>query len=194
MHPTGLDHGVSPDVQGADVAPGRVTSTRGAAALAAKESLSPTEQRIRELNRPDSPLWKTGTPEGDKARDELRRLLAQAARPEEQQEVADRSIHLLREQYRVDHNKVLKPLQETWDEHQEGTILATFAQNGVAPAAVTEVVEYYVSRFNSALGQIGNVDVAEMEAGARAIFKKHGVAAEVVDAVIEHEKQRLGLS
>ena len=101
---------------------------------------------------------------------------------------------LLREQFNVDHSKVLKPLQETWDEHQEGTILATLGQNGVAPAAVSEVVEFYVSQFNGAMGNIGNVDVAAMEAGARAIFAKHGVAPDVVDAVIDYEKQRLGLS
>jgi len=47
---------------------------------------------------------------------------------------------------------------------------------GPPTAAVTEVMEFYVSSFNSALGKVSNVDVAAMEAGARAIFKKHGVA------------------
>jgi hypothetical protein len=37
----------------------------------------------------------------------------------------------------------------------------------------------------TALGKVSNVDVAAMEGGARAIFAKHGVASEVVDAVID---------
>ena len=71
----------------------------------------------------------------------------------ERQEVADAPIGQLRDQFGIDH-QVPKYLQDSWDEHSEGTLLATFATNGVAPAAVKEVVEYYVGHFTGALGQV----------------------------------------
>ena len=54
-------------------------------------------------------------------------------------------------------------------------------------------MEFYIGHFNNAMGDAANIDAVQMEADARKIFAKHGVAQDVVDAIIEHEKQRLGV-
>jgi hypothetical protein len=175
-----------------DLPPGRTFSSPDAAALRASQSqASPAAQRIKELNHPDSPLWKTGTAEGDAARDELRRLLAQEATLEEKQAIADAPIGQLRDQFSINHDQVLKPIQDKWDEHEEGTVLATFAQQGVSPEAVTAIMDWYTGIFNGALGNAANINADEIETQFRALAKRHGVADDVVEALVEHHKGRL---
>ncbi len=174
------------------VPPARVYNTPTKPAAAAE----PTENQkaIKALNAPgDDGIYSKDEAKQKAAVDRLRTLLAAESSDEEKQAIADMPLAQLREQYKVDPMRVLPSLRNAWDEHGEGTILATFAQNGVAPEAVSEVVEFYVGQFNGAVGKVGNVDAAAMEAGARAIFKKHGVAQDVVDGIITFEKQRLGV-
>jgi len=189
---------------------GPVTSTPNAAALSAAggamsepaaaapapQPAEPTENQkaIKALNAPgDDGIYSKDPVKQKAAIDRLRVQLAAESSDEEKQAIADMPLAQLREQYKVDPMRVLPPLRKDWDEHGEGTILATFAQNGVAPEAVSEMVEFYVGQFNGAVGKVGNVDAAAMEAGARKIFAKHGVAQDVVDAIITFEKQRLGV-
>jgi hypothetical protein len=62
--------------------------------------------------------------------------MAQDTTPEERQAVADMPIEQPHEQDGLDHSRLLPSLRACWDEHGEGTRLATMAQNGVEPAAV----------------------------------------------------------
>ena len=174
---------------------GKIPEAKTTAAPAPKPApeLSANEQRIKALNE-NPALWNPAHPDNARLRKELREAIAAASTDEERQAVADTPLSQLREQFKVDPTRVLPSLRESWDSAAEGTLLATFAQNGVAPEVASEVIEYYIDQFNGAVGKVGNVNAAEMEAGARKIFAKHGVAKDVVDAVIEHEKKRLGLT
>jgi hypothetical protein len=62
--------------------------------------------------------------------------MAQDTTPEERQAVADMPIEQPHEQDGLDHSRLLPSLRAGWDEHGEGTRLATMPQNGVEPAAV----------------------------------------------------------
>jgi hypothetical protein len=168
----------------------RAETAKAAEADAAK---SPARREIDALNKPGSDLFSKDEAKQKAAMKRLRVLLAQDTAPEERQAVADMPVEQLREQYGIDHARVLAPLRASWDEHGEGVLLATLAQNGVEPAAVKELAALYTDTFNGALGKTSNLDVATVETKARAIFKRHGVSADVADAIVAHEKKRLGI-
>jgi hypothetical protein len=200
---------------------GPVQSTPGAAALAAEQfTLSPVEQRradaraaaaeqsrakeaaqtpnqrrLAELNKPgDDGVFSSDPVKQKAAVAELRKLLAAEASEEEKQAVADAPIGKLREQYGVDPTKVPAHLRESWDAESEATVWATFSQQGLSPEFAKASYEWYVGHFTGALGRASNVDAGAMEAEFRELAAQHGVAADVVDALVDYERQRLGLS
>jgi hypothetical protein len=123
---------------------------------------------------------------------ELRKRLAAEATADEKDAIANAPVEALRDQFKVDHSKVLAPIRGRWDAEEEAQLLATFSQRGVQPAAVTEIASWYQAVFNGALGLVGNIDATAVEAEFRALATKHGIEADVVNAIVEHHKSRLG--
>ena len=97
----------------------------------------------------------------------------------------------VQQQYGVDQTKVLGVLREKRDAEEEGTILATFSQQGVQPEAVKAIYGWYTTLFNNAVGDARNLDAAVVESDFGALAKTHGVAEEVVDALVERHRRRL---
>ena len=169
---------------------------KSAATPSTGEQPTPNQKRLAELNDPKN---QNGIFSKDPAKQkaavvELRKALAAEATDEEKERIANAPIAELRDKFKIDPTRVLTVLRERWDEHAEGTVLATFAQQGIAPEAVSEVIDVYVQAFNGAVGNAVNVDAVKLEADARAVFKKHNVPAEVVDTIVEYEKTRLGIT
>jgi hypothetical protein len=77
------------------------------------------------------------------AMSELRKRLAAESTEAERDAIANAPIDALRDQFKVDHSKVLAPIRNRWDTEEEATILATFSQQGVQPEAVTEIAGWY---------------------------------------------------
>jgi hypothetical protein len=157
-------------------APGRTTSTTGAARLAAREGgMTQNQQAIAKLNAKDSDLWSSDEVKQKAAVAKLRMHLAAESTEEEQQAIADAPLADLRNQYKIDATKVLAPIRDRWDSEEEARMLATFSLQGTPPAAVNEIVGWCQGVFNGALGLVGNIDAEAVEAEFRALATKHGI-------------------
>jgi hypothetical protein len=167
---------------------------KSAATPSTGEQPTPNQKRLAELNDPknENGIFSKDPAKQKAAVVELRKALAAEATDEEKERIANAPIAELRDQFKIDPTRVLPVLRERWNEHAEGTVLATFAQQGIAPEAVSEVMDVYVQAFNGALGSTVNVDAAKLEADARAVFKRQNVPADVVDAIVEYEKTGSG--
>src|SRR5437879_4757238 len=91
-----------------------------AKAAEAETAKSPARREIDALNKPGSDLFSKDEAKQKAAMKRLRVLLAQDTTDEEKQAVADMPIETLREQYGIDHSRVMAPLRASWDEHGEG--------------------------------------------------------------------------
>ena len=67
-------------------------------------------------------------------------------------------VEVLRERYGGNHNDVLSVARDKWNAEGETEVLATFAEQGVEPAAVKEIVNWCTGHFNNALGDPANVE------------------------------------
>jgi len=147
-----------------DVPRGKTASTKGAAAVAAREAAeaeTPVTRRIKELNAKDSPLWKIGTLEGDKARDELRKLIAEGATQDEKDAYANLPVSQLRERFGVEGpSRLPSQLRGEWNQEREAEYLIAFHEQGVAPETVKSVYTWYLDRAMQNLGNFGEEDGA----------------------------------
>lgn len=79
-----------------------------------------------------------------------------------------------------------------WNAEGEAEVLATFADQGVAPAAVKEIVGWYQGVFNNAMGDPANVEnKVALEAEFRTIAKRHGLDDVLVNALVKWQLGRL---
>jgi hypothetical protein len=156
----------------------------------AREGETENQAAIRTLNQSGKLMSKDPTVRADAMR-ELRQRLAAESTEADTEALIHAPVTALRERFGIEHDAVLKPLQAQWDTQFESDALASFAYHGVGPEDVRAVVDFYVEKFNGALGNAANLNFDEAEAEFRALGKKRGLPAKLIDALVEGQKGRL---
>jgi hypothetical protein len=152
----------------------------------------PTENRskIDALNK-SGKLMSSDPAEKSAALRELNKLLADETTEEERAAILEEPVESLRERYGVKSDAVLAPLRDRWDAEGERTVLASFAYHGVDPAAGRAIMDWYVARFNGALGDPANLNAREMTAELEALARKHDLDERLVRDMIEWQSKRV---
>ncbi|MBM4113460.1 MAG: hypothetical protein FJ253_08850 [Phycisphaerae bacterium] len=126
-------------------------------------ALSPNERRLRELNSPESPLFKAGATDEERsaALKELRELLA--ADPEAAAQRAEATTDELRAQLGLDSPKLRSAwAKENYSTDAEAVFLSGAVANAYDPALVGELRDWYVEAAQGRFfGEITNDAVAE---------------------------------
>jgi hypothetical protein len=124
---------------------------------------------------------------------ELRQHLAAESTEDERNAMGDAPIGVLREQFNVDHSKVMPSLRNAWDEDAEGDILGAMAIRGVEPKAAAALHDWWCDQFNGAVGRVENLNPATLETDFRARATKAGLPADLINNIVKAERERLGL-
>jgi hypothetical protein len=151
------------------------------------------EERLAAL-RKDPNYWSDKDPAAHKAiMAEQQRILAALATDDEREEVMQAPLGELRDRFGIE-PKLPDALREKWDAETEGTVLGTLAVQGVTAEAARAIHGWYESVFAAHGGDVANIDPVTLESDFRAVAKRAGLAQDLIDALVEYEKQRLGLN
>jgi hypothetical protein len=128
---------------------------------------------------------------------DLKTLLAMEASAEERATILNSTKAELRGRLGLDsteRTQLISSLKPSWDtDGSERGYLAEFAAAGYSGETVGAVMDFYTKVFNSALGDVANLDIAAVEADFVVLANKIGLTPEVTQALIYSEKVRLGL-
>jgi hypothetical protein len=154
--------------------------------------VDPLEARRRELSDPTNAegIFSADPAKQRAAVAELNRVLAGQMSEDDRQALVDSPVTELRQRYGVDHDQVLAPFRERRDEGAEQVTLQAFAQEGVSAEAVGEILTWYTGVFNGAGGLAENLNADQVEAEFRAIAKKHGLPAGLVENLVTYHRAR----
>jgi hypothetical protein len=122
---------------------------------------------------------------------EQQRILAALATDAEREEVMAAPLTALRNRFGIE-PKLPDAMREKWDADTEATVLGTLAVQGVSAEAARAVHDWYSQVFAAHGGDAANTDPVALEADFRAVAKRAGLAQDLIDALVEYEKQRLG--
>ena len=124
------------------------------------------------------------------------RILAVLASGEEREAVMQTPLHELHDRSTSSRAGIESTLpitlREKWDAETEGTVLGTLAVQGVSAEVARAVHSWYENVFTAHGGDVGSVDPVALEADFRAMAKRAGLAQDLVDALVEYERARLG--
>ena len=124
------------------------------------QSLSSRERRIAQLNAPDSPLWKKGTPEAAAALAELKQLLA--AEPEAEAARENMTVQDLRDHFGLSEPDFAAPvLEQMYDSVGEAVFLDFSIANGYDTKLVTDLRDHYIRAASGTMGEITDDAVEE---------------------------------
>jgi hypothetical protein len=157
-----------------------------------------TEKRLAELSDPrnESGIFSKDPATQKQAMAELRRLHAASLSEDERMAIVNATTPELRDRFGLDEKLDPLPsfLKDSWDSAAERDYLAMFADQGVAPEAVQEIVGWYQKQFTDALGNHQRTEAQKMEDDFRAMAGRLKLPSELVDALVAHERKRLGLT
>ena len=122
--------------------------------------MTPVQRRIAELNSPESPLWRHGTPEQEAATAGLRKLVAQDRTEDERTAFLELAIHNIRETWSLnDPTRTLPPvLRGRWDSDREAEALGFLYNQGVDAKILKELHAFYLREGVSAMGDFPEAD------------------------------------
>jgi hypothetical protein len=153
-----------------------------------------TEARIKALNDPknEKGIYAEDAAAQKAEVNELRVLLMAATPEAELQKIAETPVQELRAAFNVHPEaEIPKHPVESWNTTAEQKMLSTMMGYGVPPDFVRAAVSAYTAEFTRAMGDVANLDFDGLVAKITVLGQKHGIATDVIDAIVDCERTRL---